>query len=209
MATLSSLFVLVNPDAPGTPDTLLAWAVRQAAIDFMRETDCYVVTTASTPYTANNAGPYTHVLPTDLQLGHIVEAYCVTTTQGLDLGEPGLNYPIATAMAPTAFLTSDDPTQYSLWPTPTQAGSITYRYSLYPTQTATTLPDAVVNQYGTQIATGAKAKLLRLPAKSFTNEKLADQYETAFRSAINHARVRRGRSFLAQAKRVAYQFFGA
>ena len=187
-------------------------ALRQAAIEFMKESECYVYTVSSFPLSANSTGPYQHVPPTDLQLAGVLEAWIIGASTPMDLSNPTLEYLAVstnTAMLyPTVFLSGDDNINFSVWPAPGANCAMTYRASLYPTQTAATIPDYVFNTWGEAISLGARERLLKLPNKAWTNEALAQAYGAQFRGLINRARISKLRAATRAGQRVTPQPFG-
>ena len=207
MATWSSLYQYVLPDAPGCPELVIDQNLRQAAIDFLRDSGSYIVTVPAFAYTAN-VSAYAHAPAADIQLSGVVEALVAGQTTAMRMGTPSVAYLATTALYPRVFIAGDDNSTFTLWPTPTTPGTLAYRYSAYPTQSATTVPDIVVAQWADAIARGAKARILALPGKSYTNTKLSVLYEQQFRAAINRAKILRQRSALTAGTRVRFWSFG-
>lgn len=207
MAPWSSLYRYVLPDTPGCPELVVDQNLRQAAIDFLRDSGAYVVNVPAFAYTAD-VSAYTHAPAADTQLSGVIEARVAGQTHSMQLGTPSIAYNARTALYPSVFIAGDDNINFTLWPTPTVSGTLAYRYSAYPTQTAATVPDIVVAQWADAIARGAKARILALPGKSYTNAKLASLYEQQFRATINRAKILRQRGALTAGTRVRFWPFG-
>ena len=186
--------------------------LRQSAIEFMADSGCYVVTVPSFALTAPTVS-YQHSPPADLQVQAVVEATIIGATEPLNLADPTLVYTAintnVNTQYPTVFISGDDNISFTVWPAPAVNCTLTYRYSLRPTETAATLPDMVYNIYAEAIVAGAKAKLLALPDKAWTNDKLAMQHQAEFRNRINRAKIYRQRAAITAGQRVSPVWFGA
>lgn len=206
MAALSALYQYVLPDTPGCPELVLDQNIRQAAIIFMRDTGIYKVTVPSFALVADQSA-YTHSPGTDLQVGRVVEAMMSGASQPMRFGVNTLGYSTQKSLYPTVFISGDDNLGFSVWPVPSQAGTLKYRYIAVPTQTATTLPDNVVAQWADVIACGAKSRILRIPGKAYTNAKLAPDYEQQFRAGINRAKITQQRGWITGGQQVSFRGF--
>ena len=185
--------------------------LRQAAIEFMKDSGCYVLTVPSFSLTPPGAS-YAHSPPADLQVQAVVEAMIVGATEPMALADPTVKFqavtPLMSTQYPTVFISGDDNVSFTVWPAPAVACTMIYRYSLRPTETAATIPDMVYNLYAEAIAMGAKSKLLALPEKSWSNPKLAAQYTSEFRGQINRAKIYRQRAAITAGQRVSPVWFG-
>lgn len=86
--------------------------------------------------------------------------------------------------------------QLRLFPKPLAASTIGLRVqlSVQPSEASAGLPDALALRYRDEIHVGAKARLMLIPGRPWTNPELAAAYGAAFSSLINqaHAKAARG-----------------
>lgn len=79
--------------------------------------------------------------------------------------------------------------QLHIGPTPARAVPVSVQLSLKPTATAEGLPDWIVEDHLETLVEGAKASLLALPGKDWTNPGAAATSEAVFSSALNGAAI--------------------
>jgi hypothetical protein len=208
MAAWTSLYPMILPDTPGCPELILDQHIRQAAIRFLFDSGAYIVTAQNVAFSAGQS-TYSFVPPADVQVNSVLEAKVDGAVYPLDMGVNSLAWDSSSTQTPTVFIPGDDGSSYRLWPTPTVSGTLTFRYTATPTETSTTIPDIVVLRWAAAIAKGAKATLLALPGKAFTNERLAAKYDADFRADVNRAKIARQRGFQGQPLQAQYVKFGA
>lgn len=106
---------------------------------------------------------------------------------------------------------SRDPAQpiISLYPPPAESeeGAITIVAAFRPTRAATRVADTLYDDYAEDIAAGAIARLLIMPAQSFTSPSLAGTYRSQFLSAVHAASTLARVGLGATASRVQPGFF--
>jgi hypothetical protein len=113
------------------------------------------------------------------------EARIVTSIEGRNAMRRGLNELIAW---------TDDRRSLSLWPMPKADAEIDVLVALKPSMAAFDFPDAVFNHHADDIAQGALARILRMPACDWTNPVLAQSFEDGFnaRAAKAASQARQG-----------------
>lgn len=211
-------------DVPGCPDFAIEREVRNAAIQLCRRSLAWRKQMAPITVVANT-GAYSLVSP-DAQ-SRVVKIYDVTlstpssdpaiaqpdirillpkTVQYLDSLNPTWRQSQAQALAasylsivPTLFYTQDSPDTILLAGIPVLAGSMTILASLVPTLTATGVDSWVAEQHYEGIIHGAKARLMAIPQKPWTDPALAAWHAGEFDKAIASANVEAAAGFQADA----------
>lgn len=73
---------------------------------------------------------------------------------------------------------------------PKAAGRLQVRYALIPSRTAMTMPDFLLEQYGTEIAKGAAGRILVLPNTEYTNPQLGSAYVSEFKALLDSLSIK-------------------
>lgn len=88
-----------------------------------------------------------------------------------------------TEVGTARFITQFAPNRVTI--VPKQTGLLQVRYALLPSRTAMTLPDFLLEQYGTEIGKGAAGRILVLPNTEYTNPQLGSAYVAEFKSLLD------------------------
>lgn len=186
----------VMPELPGAPQALALYHVKRAAIEFMTRSGLYTKTTALIPTAAlpGDISPPVGELPADQQVLAIKDAWW----NGKDMGafsrdemanRFGPNWPDLTG-DPVAFL-QQTPTTLRLVPQPASTATMLRLAFVYgPNESATGVPDEVFNRYREPIAFGAKARMMLMSGKPWSNEQKALGYQSILDGACENAKLR-------------------
>ena len=93
---------------------------------------------------------------------------------------------------PTRYYFVDD-TTVGLLLAPDATGALRINAALKPTRTATTFPDWIYQRYAETLAHGAKARLMMVPTKPYSNPKLAEWHRDQFNGGCGEAMIRTAR----------------
>lgn len=155
---------------PEAPDPLVVRVLRESAIAFCRNSTAW--RHRLTFDTVADQAIYTPTLPVDASIAQVISGdtdngplYCtsdlVNHYENEIRGESG----------EPRYIERPKPTELRLTPAPNKSitGAVTAVLALMPTRTATTLPDAICEEYREPIIQGAVSKLFMLPNRPFSN----------------------------------------
>lgn len=210
MKAWSLFYPEVLPELPKVPVPLVDYWLRTAAIEFCERSKCHLVGLASLDSVANQ-GSYVIALAADTDL---VELAAVRY-QGETLD------PVSPTFLETSyddwesevgcpeFYTQPDPSTVTLVPAPdaSVAAAIRLRAAIKPGTAATGVDDWLFTKYHTQIAAGAKSKLMAMVSKPWSNPDEAPKQQTIFADGIDEAVVVSQRGFVRSRPRVTARFF--
>jgi hypothetical protein len=184
MKSLDLFFPYVLPHVHGASDPAVIQALRQACIDFCKETDL-VQRVAGVDVTAA-AQSYAVPIPADMVFNRLlavawqgrwlsavtpsdVESDVVLMGVAIGAVTPETGSPIAYFQK-----TPTDP-GFSIYPIPdtTLALGFTTKVSFYPTQTTTTVDDVLFDEYADTIGAGAALRLMGTPGQTYTSPNTA------------------------------------
>lgn len=94
---------------------------------------------------------------------------------------------------PTNYFTNDY-TTLRLYRIPDLVGTLNVTVALTPTKTATGVENFIYDLYSEQLAAGAKARLMLIPSKPFTDLNTSREYRAQFAAAITDAKWRAHKS---------------
>jgi hypothetical protein len=208
-------------DVPGCPDIAVEREIRNAAIQLCRRSLCWRQQLDPVAVFAN-IGAYT--LDSPQFEARVIKIYDVVlttpsvdplfapdlrqlhpkTVQWLDAQNPSWRYPQANLTANYQYMqpqyyTQDDASQILLAGVPIMAGSLTILASLVPLMTATGMDSWVAEQHYEAIVHGAKARLMAIPQKPWTDFNAATWHITEFDKAISGASVEAAQGFQSDA----------
>lgn len=202
----------VQPHVPGCPVPLIEHEVKRAAQAFFAGSRAWRAESAAMPVAA---GQSTVTMTAPVVDAEVVRVETVwldgrklesTTVRTLDdaFGDTWADRVGATEAA--VLLT---PGVLRLYPIPAAAAvsGVTATLSLQPAETATGLADDLAVAYRAAITAGARARILALPGKGWTNLDLALVYGQAFASMVDAANVlssARGNSRARRSARVSW-----
>jgi hypothetical protein len=175
-------------------------AVRNSAIEFLEKTHWLQTTVPAVVGTAGQSS-YAVSIPADTDLVRLQAAF-YDNIPLIPRSEDQLRAMYVTDWRTVTglprFFLGDPDNQGSilLCPAPsiTEAAALSVVAVLKPTRAATAVATRVYEMWCEPIAAGAIARLARTPGMSYTNQRLAGQYEALFRSGVGDARIDRNRS---------------
>lgn len=179
------LFNDVLPEVPDCPTALAENAIRNAVIAFCRDSLVWQHTPVKQAIVADQA-TYVVAAPAGADLVELTR---------LTLGGEDVD-PITREEAlydeAEGYTLSEDGTSIVLYPTPAeavvQAEGLGFTFAVAPKRTSTTFPSWIHTRYLEALALGAKANLLRIPKKPWTDMKSGDAYLSEFRAKTASAR---------------------
>ncbi len=191
MASFESLVKEVLPYAPGCPDSLIQTNIRSAAIELCEKSKAFTfdldpITTISGEY------EYEFDQPSGTEVHQILWA----TYDGNDLDPISprsleLNYPDwrDKTGTPTVYLQK---TASSFWlvPVPNTNKELLLNVALKPTRTTNNIDTEFSNTYRDGIIYGTIYRLLRIPAKQWTDPIAAADYFNLFQAEVSDAELR-------------------
>lgn len=193
MAQMADLLASILPEVHGCPDVRAQQAAVNAAITFCRFTNCWkrdldpMTTQAGVAQYDVSGAVSDGVLNTLLSgtVDHLPLA--IRTRDELDDRLP--YWRTYSGFPTTVFLPNGDRNTIQLVGVPDQAYTVQLTASYKPTPTATTLDDAVFNDFYKAMADGALAELLLMNGRGWFNPVLGAQHQAAFNAAMHDARV--------------------
>ena len=191
MASFESLVKDVLPYVPGCPDSLIQTNIRSAAIELCEKSKAFTfdldpITTISGEY------EYEFDQPSGTEVHQILWA----TYDGNDLDPISprsleLNYPDwrDKTGTPTVYLQK---TASSFWlvPVPNTNKELLLNVALKPTRTTNNIDTEFSNTYRDGIIYGTIYRLLRIPAKQWTDPIAAADYFNLFQAEVSDAELR-------------------
>lgn len=185
MKAWSSWFPDLIPHVPGCPNVEARHELRRSAQVFFGATRAWKVIEAALPVNANQATVTGVPSNSEQELVRIESVHY--DDRELDLedldgmaAKYGVNWAGHTG-APSKYLLVT-PGEIRLYPVPTEAAitGVTRTLSVQPSDSSTGLPDDLAAKYRNEITTGAKARLMIMPNKPWTNMELGGVMNVAF-----------------------------
>jgi hypothetical protein len=81
----------------------------------------------------------------------------------------------------------DNATEYAIYPLPTSGATFQMQVALKPSMTATTLPDALFDEWLEGVCSGAKARILAQSNQAWTDLNLSKYHATKFETFVSRA----------------------
>jgi hypothetical protein len=199
MKTYDAFFPDVLPEVPGCPADVALRAIRHTIIEFCEKSLIYQVT--QDPITLR-AGLDNYDL--DAPKGYRVQKVMRAWFKGSEL-EPVAPDDIVTPdvynttignytpskSQPVGYTQKDfDTVSFLPIPDQTYTNAITMRVALVPLRDSTSCENFLYEQWGEYIACGAKARLMLVPGKPYTNQEAAAVNQGRYMTALNDARQR-------------------
>ncbi len=194
MATFESLLPDVLPSVYGCSDPVAISAIRSAAIDFCVKSEVYQqeldpVTTVAKIFEYDLEPPKNTVVHKILWAIFDGEKLEPLSTGLLEQRLPDWRDK-ANAGIPKYFVQQSQTIFYlAPMPSTTKVESVILRAVLKPTAAATVLDDEVVNNHKDAIVNGALFRLLRTPAKDWTDFQAAQMYAALYGQGIEDAKL--------------------
>lgn len=200
MRPWSYWFPDVLPHVPGCPQPLVEHELLRAAKVFFGRTRAWKV---DSPVAAVLAGQADVTVPMASVEHELVRVESVRldgkhlrliTTEALEAAHAGEWR--THAGSPHAYFLVQ-PGEVRLYPVPVSdaATGLTARVSIAPSDVSPGLPDHLGQAFGDAIQTGAKARLMLYPGRSWTSGELAGVYAQAFDRLVHDATVQAARSY--------------
>lgn len=183
----------VLPDVNTCPQPIAVQAVRDTAIDFCTDSRIWQETQPAYYLTAGGVS-YDLDADVDTRVQRIIEAsiagseIAVLSVETCDRLYPGWRFGLAGT--PEA-VTQMQPDQFSVLPQPTSTTAIVLSVVLVPTRDATEGPDFLFDEFYDVLCAGAKARLMLMKDKPWSNPALGAGYAAFTAKAISQARLRR------------------
>lgn len=203
---------LVLPDVPGCPEALALAAVKRGAIELCRSAYVWVRDLGPLDVIAGQAEyacpPPAGAAPV-ITLGLAVRGLPLraATVEELDLNHPG--WPGLSAARPLRFLV---PTlgKVRLVPEPSEniESALVVRMVLAPAHDAAAAEDLLLDQWAVAVAHAAKAELMLVPGKPWTQPQLAEHHQRQFAAHVARARGRASAGWTATALTARPRAFG-
>ena len=203
MKTYDAFFPDVLPDVPGCPADIALRAVRQTVIEFCERTLIHQVTQDPLTLRANLSdydldAPKEHRVHTIMKVWFKGKPLDPLAPDEINVPDGYNSRPQAgydpTKAAPRGY-TQKDFAQITFLPIPDQTytSAVTMRVALAPLRDSTQCEDFLFEQWGEFIACGAKARLMLVPGKPYTNPDAAGINQQRYISGVNDARQRASR----------------
>lgn len=197
----------VMPDVPGCTNELAINALRNAAIELY--TKSWIYTQACDPQnTIIGQAEYDMDTFNQYKLIGIVSA-SIDDAKIIPVGVTSLNrsnlrWQDDTGL-PTNYLTYDY-TTIRLYPIPDRVSTLNVTIALTPSKTSTGVENFIYDLYSEQLAAGAKARLMLIPNKPYTDANTSREYRAQFSAAITDAKWRGYKSLTNAQLQAAPQF---
>jgi len=201
---LSAFLPYVLPHAYGCPDPTAEQAVRDACIEFCSKSS--LIQAVDTQTLVAGLAEYAVGTPAGQDLSQVLSvslgAIMLSPVAPSDVRHgaalrAGVDSTVAPFSGPPALYYQITPTDrvLYLWPVPADTGALAIKASYAPSRTATEVDDVLFDDWAYEIACGALARLLSMPAQVFSNPKYAEAHGARFSAAIASAvsAARRGR----------------
>ncbi len=209
MTDLSKFLRYVLPYATGCSEISAINALRQAAIDFCRDTSAWTELLDAQPVMASVAD-YEIEAPTNGQIVQVLDAYL----DGLEIPAKSIDELRRIYVNPSWLEAKGKPTFFTttaygsvrLVPEPEEAipGGLVIRAAFMPTQTATSIPDFFYYDHAQDLASGALSYLLMEQARSYTDPANGIYHAKRFKAAMSHAVIDNNRANARAGLRVRY-----
>lgn len=190
----SDILPQLLPDVPGCPDITAINALRNAAIEYCRFTRSWTRTLAPVAL-VDNQSVYAMTAPVDARVAGVISAWVrgrevlPKTMSQVAMLVP--NWLVATAEVPNYFNSNTDTITLQVFPTPLNAlgAPLTLRVVLAPSLTAQNVDDGIANDHFEALLAGARARLMVVPQRAWTNLPLAKYYLDMFEGMKADARI--------------------
>lgn len=192
----------VMPHVPGCPTPVAINAIRNAAIEFCEKTWCWQATQTynltpgdvDTTFDEEENGNVYKILFAELGESDGRALVRSKTQEDLDLLFAG--WRDGAVIGRPEYLTQLTSSSFVCVPTTDVARDITLQVAVRPNRTSAKGHDDLYNDYLETIANGAKARLMAMPSKEWTNAQLAIALAGSFNEETSSAkhRVQKGRA---------------
>jgi hypothetical protein len=192
--TPTQLLPYLLPEVPGVPDALATQSIMRAANDFCRETGVWNEIQDPIPV-EDNVNEYDLVAPAGAQVVTVKSIWMANrelvpvTMERLQELIP--NWQEAKGSDPAYYNCPQDWSTVRVYPIPFGANgqTITIRALYAPSQFGADLPQFLVDVYLDEVLAGAKARLMQMPGKAWSNPQLAAFNQAFFNEGVTKAKV--------------------
>lgn len=203
----SAFYDYVLPELPGINHDLVDIYLRRAAIEFCEETSVYVAD--HDPISLIKGISEYDLEPPELETDIVAIKKAWVGVAAIDyvsqdtLNQRTVYWPGEEAPRPVAF-TQQTQTSIIVYPKPTESlrNGLKMKVVLRPKLTATQLTDWVATKYIQEITDGAKAMLMAMPNKPWTQPDGAAIYRAQFEAGKTRATIEAIRSFTRASQQV-------
>lgn len=196
MALWSDWSADVAIDVPGCPDPTIELAVRRIVIDFLERTHWLARTAAPIDIAAGAAARTfgTPLISVSSERVLRIQAAWISDrdTDILSPDEVAETMPDwKTRTGTPLYIVQERPDEYWVVPAPTatMTGALRLKIAVAPTETATGCEDVVRAHWRDAIASGAKARLLAMPGKPWSNPGLAAYHLGVYEEAVGSGAI--------------------
>lgn len=172
-------------DLPGCTYFAAANALRQAAQEFCRRAQVWRVT----------LDPVTTVANTSVYDFDITSQFEIIKLNSAKLNGQRINILLEEPMASEAGILLRSQREFELFPVPAAGLSLVLNCLLQPAESATGIEDYLYAAHARAIATGAKAMLMAMNGRPYSNPAEAVKKEAQFNEAIAAARLRSAKAY--------------
>jgi len=192
--TPSQLYSRILPFVPGCPEPTVDQAVMDAVIEFADRTQAIFTTSTPVPLVDGRSTYYVfgdYGLEPDLIRGVYVGPRELTHATQSRLHDLIPSWQTAESSEPTVYTTFEESGSITVYPKPrnVNGGALTIVATWSPGLDATSFPDELGRRYFRDLAEGAKARLMMMPDRKWTNPQLGAICQGKFDSGISDARI--------------------
>lgn len=184
----------VQPHVPDCPSPMILLAVRQACIDFCRQSR-YLRVNLDVFNTVVGDDEYELAPPTDTVVSAVLNVRCgsrlIDAAKQEDL-DAEANYWRDLEGPPTRYLQPDE-ASIILNPVPQEIVAVRILAALRPSQASGGVDEAIFERFLDPVASGALSRLMAMPGVAWSNPELAGYHAQIFNSGISDAADRAAR----------------
>lgn len=191
---VSKILPFVVPEVPGAPDALVARQIMLAANDFCIATGVWDEIQDPT-IIIDRVHTYDVEVPKNAQVATIKNIWMPnrelipTTMNQVQQFIP--NWQTSTGAEPVYYNAAQDWTTYRIFPIPENANKVkmTLRVAYAPDQFGSVLPSFLMDRWLDEITAGAKARLMAMPGKAWTNPPAAIYNQRLYDDGVLEAKI--------------------
>lgn len=218
MKALSTFLPFVIPHVPGCSDPMAEQAILTACIDLCDRSSVHQSTSSESAQPGQSdydvevprMATVATVLAVFYRQNKLTAASREMVSNAIAVrGEPVAGDTIAQGTPQEWFCRDPVTAVVSIYPPPaeTAAGAVTIVAAFKPQRTATQVADFLFDDYADDVAAGAIARLLNVPAQLWTNPVMAKPFADQFNRAVSRASIAARVGLGMSASRVRPRFF--
>lgn len=212
MASFESFMKDVLPYVPGCPDTVVENALRASSIELCEKAAVYTreldpISTVAGIHEYEFGQPVGTKVDKILWAIHDGEDLEAISPRGLESQNPKWRDNTST---PKHFI-QQTPDIFWLVPVPdtTKSNAVILNVSLKPSRTSNNISTQIADDYRDGIIFGALYRLLRMPARDWSDANAARDYAGLFAGTVQEAEIKARRADIGIGRKVAYSGVGA